>query len=103
MKKVLLAILAIASFSVATLAQTKEPVKKNPTPPVKVEKKAPAQTATAQANKPAIAKTTAKAPVKKNGTPDMRYKENKKTAEPKPHLKKDGTKDKRFKENKKQN
>jgi hypothetical protein len=40
--------------------------------------------------------------LKKDGTPDMRFKENKEAAKPKPAgpLKKDGTPDKRYKENK---
>jgi hypothetical protein len=73
MRKLLLAVIALFGFTLATSAQQ----------------------APKKATKPA--KET-KAPLKKDGTPDKRFKENKKTKGP---LKKDGTPDKRFKENKK--
>ncbi|WP_396156762.1 hypothetical protein [Flavobacterium sp.] len=73
MRKLLLAVTALLSFTLA----------------------ASAQQSSKKAAKPA---TETKAPLKKDGTPDKRFKENKKAKVP---LKKDGTPDKRFKENKK--
>ena len=73
MKKALLAILLLFSFSTMLPAQT--PKKK----------------------------TTDSAKMKKDGTPDMRYKANKTGVKTDTvvHKKKDGTPDKRFKDNKK--
>jgi hypothetical protein len=119
MKKVLLGIVAITGFTVASFAQTPAPVKKNTTAtPMQVVKKTIMQpqakvapmpkpsVATAPAVKkemkqPAVAKTNAAGPLKKDGSKDMRYKANKQPVAPVAHLKKDGSKDMRYKENKK--
>ena len=122
MKRVLIAVLALLSFSVASFAQAVPAAKKNQPAKTQAVKKATDEKAltlnkTVKPTSPAIAKTPATAktavttktvaktnvasPLKKDGTPDKRFKANQGVdAGP---LKKDGTPDKRYKANKKQN
>ncbi|MEP7374274.1 MAG: hypothetical protein ABI675_12840 [Chitinophagaceae bacterium] len=122
MKRVLIAVLALLSFSVASFAQTAPAVKKNEPAKTQAVKKAtdekalalnkttksatpalvktPATGKAALTTKP-VAKVNAPPPLKKDGTPDKRFKANQGVAAG--PLKKDGTPDKRYKANKKQN
>ena len=120
MKKVLIAVLALAGFSAASFAQTVPAAKKNDPAKLQVVKKTtdkkpdakvvalnkPAKPVTpVVAKAPETAKTVAKvntaAALKKDGTPDKRFKTNQGVAAG--PLKKDGTPDKRYKVNKKHN
>ena|SRR6218665_293018 len=114
MKKLFLAMLALAGISVTASAQT-APAQKTVSPvvakhavkPATAAKQAPgtamiSNTKGVKVKPVAAAKPVAtNGPVKKDGRPDMRYKTNKITAaKATTHFKKNGTPDKRFKENK---
>jgi len=126
MKKLMIATLFLAGFSVAGIAQSTPAPKKGEPAKMQVVKKTgdkkdegkvvkmnttTTKTVATTPTTPKVATTTpvkkapvttttaASGPAKKDGTPDMRYKSNQGTTTG--PLKKDGTKDMRYKANKK--
>jgi|GEM_PF-723528 len=106
MKKYLLIIAAMLTFSAATMAQTKEKAKATPAKAKTTTKTTTARMAAPNATVVNVSPEATTAQTKADGSPDLRYKQNKTTTKTTAtkattKVKKDGTPDLRYKENKK--